>query len=238
MTRPTKVAHNVLNSRIHGVDSRVGTFVMSSSRDCKTACLCWSLAYKTEEAKNVSVWNILLALGRHPYRLIVMRWNWKSAVCSSVVRGAIFFGVNLAAGWRAAIGAMCAEFLFRTLSSGFYGALTQAFRCAEPAWLGAVTAMIVLPLASHSMEFAVHYLRGTPKLTASIVTSVCFTSISTLFNLYAMRHGALIVGSQAASLWTDLRRMPAIVCGFVAAGPLWLIRRFNKPFRSTCNERA
>lgn len=178
-----------------------------------------------------TVGDALRDLARHPVEHLIRRWNWKSALTSAILRGAIFFAANLSAGMRAAAGAMMAEFLFRTATTGFYGAITQAFRRAEPAWLAAVTAMVLLPLASHSLEFVIHWLRGTPNLARSIAASVVFTVLSTLFNLYAMRRGVLIVGEERKSFWEDMRAMPRIIASFLAVGPLLLWRAIRRPSR-------
>src|ERR1700722_1650162 len=45
---------------------------------------------------------------RHPIRELILRWNWKSALLSSLLRATIFFFTNLVAGWHAALGAMLA----------------------------------------------------------------------------------------------------------------------------------
>lgn len=122
---------------------------------------------------------------------------------------------------------MLAEFGYRGITSGFYGAITQAFRQAEPPWAaGAVTA-VLLPLLSHSIELALHLIRGTPRILTSIISSVCFTVLSTTFNLYAMRRGALVVCPGACSLAADFRRIPRLLAGFIAAGPLALYRRVH-----------
>lgn len=174
-----------------------------------------------------TVLSVFRELARHPWTHLVRRWNWKSAVTSAILRAAIFFAVNLAAGPREAAGAMLAEFSYRVVISGFYGAVTQAFRRAEPAWAAFTVAMIVLPATSHLLEFTVHWLRGTPKLAASIIASICFTGISTVFNLYAMRRGVLVVGEERRSLWQDLRAMPRIIAGFLTEGPVrvWRLAR-------------
>jgi len=168
----------------------------------------------------MTVCDVLREFVTNPRELLIRQWNWKSALFSSTFRAGIFLCANLTAGWRAATGAMLAEFVYRAATSGFYGAITQAFRRAEPAWAAGVAAMILLPFLTHSLELAVHILRGTPKLFTSIVSSVIFTAISTLFNLYAMRRGALVVGGGSASVGADLRRMPRLIAGFVAAGPI------------------
>lgn len=159
-------------------------------------------------------------LAGHPFEMLVRKWNWKSSLFSSTFRAAIFLCANLTAGWRAATGAMLAEFLYRGFSAGFYGAITQALREAEPAWAANATAMIALPLISHSIEFAIHVARSTPKIKTSIIASVIFTALSTLFNLYAMRRGALVVGEGSDTVKGDLKRIPRLIWGFLSAGPI------------------
>jgi hypothetical protein len=185
----------------------------------------------TPAAEHVS--DVLIGLVRHPTRLVRL-WNWKSAVMSSWFRATIFFFANLSAGWGAAIAAMLTELSFRGVTAGFYGALTQSFCKAEPRWLATLTTMVLLPIATHVTEYFVHWLRGTARLERSIVLSVFFTVISTLFNLYAMRRGALIVGEGRHTLWQDLRRMPRLILAFIALPVTllrtrteWLSRRFT-----------
>jgi hypothetical protein len=166
----------------------------------------------------------LLRLVSRPVELVVRRWNWKAALFSSLVRGFIFLFANLTAGWRAAVGAMLAEWIFRAATSGFYGAITQVLGEIEPEWHGALAATLVLPVVSHSLEFLLHWLRHTPHLKASIISSMCFTIVSTLFNFYAMRRGTMTVGHGAPSLAEDMRAMPRVIWGFIAVFPLWIWR--------------
>lgn len=176
----------------------------------------------------VTVGRVFVRMVGHPVRTLLHRWNWKSAVLSTLLRATLFFFTNLSAGLPAALAAMYTEFLFRGVTSGFYGALTEAFREAEPPWAAAVTVMILLPITNHSFEFLIHWMRGTRKLLPSIVASMLLTAISTLFNFYAMRRGALIVGSGRLSLRADLLRLPRIFLDFVCWGPLRLYRRFSR----------
>jgi hypothetical protein len=163
-------------------------------------------------------------LATNPAELLIRRWNWKAALFSSLTRGIIFLIANLRSGWRAAVGAMLAEWCYRALTSGFYGAMTQTLGEIEPEWQGAVAAMVLLPFSSHILEFLVHWLRGTPHLKAGIISSVCFTVISTLFNFYAMRRGSIVVGKNGATLGQDMRAMPRVIAGFLAVIPLWVVR--------------
>lgn len=164
----------------------------------------------------------------NPRALIVVRWNWKSALLSSLTRGLIFFFTNLAAGLHAATGALLAEFCYRALTSGFYGAITQSLAELKPAWLGTAAALVLLPACSHSLELAVHLMRHTPKLGCSLIASVCFTALSTLFHLFAMRRGALLVQPGASTLMQDLIRMPSLIVAFVSEGPLLIFRHVCK----------
>lgn len=184
-----------------------------------------SLGRVTEpEPETQSIREVLTDLARRPVTHLVERWNWKSAVLSSAIRSVLFFGVNLGAGLEAARAAFLTELVFRCVTSGFYGAITQAFRNARPVWAGTAAAMLLLPLLTHLLEFAVHWLRGTARLMASLAMSIGFTALSTAFNLFAMRRGALVVGAGCDSIWSDLQRMPLIVVAFAAEGARTLRR--------------
>ena len=95
---------------------------------------------------------------------------------------------------------------------------------AEPEWQGALAAMVLLPLSSHTLEFLIHWLRHTPNLKTSLIASLSFTVVSTLFNFYAMRRGTMVVGKGSATLGQDMRSMPRVIAGFLAWGPLWAWR--------------
>ena len=155
----------------------------------------------------------------HPLGWLSKLWNWKSALLSSLFRAAIFFFANWKAGSHAAIAAMLAEFLYRSLTAGFYGTITQRLRRLDPAWKGALAASVLLPALGHSLEWLVHRLRGTPNLRASITASVVFTLVSSLFHLFAMRRGHFIVGEGSRPLLDDLRHVPILIRDFMLAGP-------------------
>jgi len=162
---------------------------------------------------------VLQRLVREPGKYLLRRWNWKSAVLSSLLRACIFFCANLAAGLPAAIAAMKTELVFRAITSGFYGAITESFREVEPPWAAALAVMLLLPVANHSMELLVHWMRGTQKLFVSIVASVIFTTLSSLFNWFAMRRGSFIVGDGRRSLGHDLAALPRLLFDFVLLLP-------------------
>ena len=171
-----------------------------------------------------TVGGVLRALVCHPWEMLGRRWNYKSALLSALVRSSIFFGVNASAGLDAAIGAATAEMALRLVTSGFFGAITQSFRHVEPRGAATAAALVLLPTLGHSLELLVHWARGTPALAASVSVSVIFTVVSTAFNLFAMRHGALIVGDGRRSLWVDLVAMPRLVALFVAGAARSVVR--------------
>src|SRR5215470_20226375 len=163
----------------------------------------------------------------NPGRRLLLRWNWKTALLSACVRGTIFFVANIGAGLGAAIGAMGVEAaLFATLA-GFYGAMAQAFRRAQPEWAATMAVMVIMPTINHSLEYILHNANGTKRLAAGVAASISLSMVSAVFNLFAMRRGVLIVGDEKASLIDDLRRMPRVVFDFVMAIPraLWRMRK-------------
>src|SRR5215831_8829481 len=167
----------------------------------------------------LSVAEVLAGIARHPGNLLWRRWNWKSALFSSIIRGAIFFSVNLLGGVTAAVSALATDLIFRPLVSGFYGAIVESFRSATPTWAATVVVIIALPVINHLIEIAVHWARGTQRLGSSVIASVSFSVLSGLFNIFAMRRGVLIVGDGSRPVTEDLRRLPAVVAAFLMAVP-------------------
>jgi hypothetical protein len=151
------------------------------------------------------------------------------ALISAVTRGSLFFVINLAAGTAAALQAMALEFVLRGITSGFYAAITQAFRRAEPAWAGTIAAMVLLPALVHSLEFLVHWIGGTPYLGASIAASVGMTAFTTQLYLFVARRGVLITGEGRKSFREDARRLPGVILEYVTILPRLCRRAFLSP---------
>lgn len=146
---------------------------------------------------------------------ILSRWNWKSAVVSSVFRALLFFAANLSSGLPAAIAALKVEFIYRGLVAGWYGALTEQFARARAGRTTTVAALVVVPGIAHVIEFTVHWLAGTPSLGVSVAASVGVSVLTTAFNLSAMRRGALIVGPGGKTLREDLSTIGGMVAAFI-----------------------
>ncbi len=168
---------------------------------------------------------VLRRIAENPWREIVARWNWKSAITSALIRAGIYFSANLSSGRGEAIGAMQAEFLWRFAVAGFMGSVIQRLRKAEPAWQATLITSVALPVLNHAIELTVHTLRGTPHLKKSFLISVVFTIVAMSFNTYAMRRGAMIIGRDGRPLWRDLLDMPRLIAGFI----LWVLRIQRSP---------
>lgn len=170
----------------------------------------------------------LSALVHHPAKNLLRRWNWKAAILSALVRGTLFFTTNLRSGLDEAIGAMLLEAAFYISVAGFYGALIESFRRVRPEWMATLTVMGLLPAINHSLELALHAIAGTEQLTLSILASVLFSMFSAAFNLFAMRRGALIIGEERSSLFSDLLRLPGLLLEFMLAIPRMLLGKEEK----------
>lgn len=190
----------------------------------------------------IPVQEVLFSLLRHPFQ-IVSRWNWKAALIGAALRASFYFTVYKAAkeNFSAAITAAMVELAFRFFTSGISGSIVQSFRRASPAWLATLIVTILLPLFSHSVEYVTHYIQETyfiDILPASennarnyaFALSVLFSAFSAMFNLFVMRHGVLLVGAgqETRSLWSDMRKIPALIFEFVTYLPLLTIDLFSR----------
>lgn len=180
---------------------------------------------------------VLRSLVSHPLQ-VIKRWNWKAALLGAILRASFYFTVYKAAkeNMRAALTAAGVELTFRFLTSGVSGSLVQSFRHATPAWLATLVVTISLPIFSHSVEYVTHYVQEVyfkGVLPGSenngrqwaFAFSVLFSALSAMFNLFAMRHGVLLVGAgkETKSLWSDIKKIPALVWEFLTYLPLLMI---------------
>ena len=163
-------------------------------------------------------------LARHPVRHLIRQWNWKNAVFTASVRGAVFFATNLAAGLPAAALAFAVDALFRVPLSGLYAAITQALTGAQPRWAALVVIAGLVPAAGHVVEFFVHWTAGTPELRTSVIASVAFSALSAMFNAFSMKRGVFLVGGAAQPFREDMKQLPALLLDFLLA-PARLVYR-------------
>lgn len=169
----------------------------------------------------------LLDLLRCPQRILFL-WNWKAAELSIILRGPIFLGVAIRHGIGATLSAVLTECVFCAVTAGFYGAIVQTLREAEPEWLTIVFVTFLLPAIFQVLEYGLHRFRGTPHLRIAEIISIIVSGLSALFNWYAMRRGALLVGGEGTSFGSDLRRLPGLIIRFLITLPEWLFARAKK----------
>ena len=162
-----------------------------------------------------TVGEVAAELIRHPLHNLVLRWNWKSALLSPLVRGSVIFAANAGAGSAGAVSALGVEVTYRALIGGVCGTIVESFRVVEPYWAGQLTVLVVVPAISDAVDIFIHHAHRTPNLGWSALASVAWTTVSTAFNYFAMRRGAFIVGSGRRSVFHDLAMIPPLMIGFL-----------------------
>jgi hypothetical protein len=171
------------------------------------------------ERRIITITEVCSDLVRHPLCCVLYRWHWKNAALSACLRGTLFFVTNLTGGYEAAIRAMLIECAVRIPLVGMLAAVTQSFSGADPAWAATFVAMAVLPALALGTEFVVHWTFSTPELGISMEASIALSGLATVFTLFAMRRGVMIVDAQRRPLLHDLKQLPWLVVEFVLVLP-------------------
>lgn len=171
----------------------------------------------------------------HPVNEVLLRWNWKSAILSALLRSPIFFAAYLAQkqGLWIATGAMLVQFAFRTFFGGVNGAILQSFSKVTPAWHAVITVPIFLAAISHLLEFVIQSafdsVTGSQGKGGAVLFSASVSVLSAVFNLFAMRRGVLLVRDESSqSLWRDLKQMPFIAFEFLSFPLVWTWKRSRR----------
>jgi hypothetical protein len=164
----------------------------------------------------------LLQVLRNPFYYFIQHWNWKSALFAAINRGTIFFIATMKRGRMEISIAVLVEIIFSCATAGIYAAFTQAIRFAKPEWLGACVLALVIPGALYGVDYFLHVWTGMHHVRPAVSVATGLSVVSTLFNLFIMRRGAMVVGEGSQPLWRDLIRMPRLIGQFIGAGPVWL----------------
>ena len=191
---------------------------------------------------SITVRDVFASVLRHPLQLIT-RWNWKAVLLAVLVRASIYlvtYSIRHEA-WIVILTAMVFEAISRFLTTGVAGALVQSFRKAQPLWLANLIVSVLLPAFSHTVEYITHYTQETyfsDMFAASqnngrqntFPISVLFSVVSVLFNLYAMRNGALLVGAgeETQTLRKDFAQIPSLIFNFTGALPNMICRYIER----------
>ncbi len=173
-----------------------------------------------------TVGRALLQLFRNPFYYFVQHWNWKSALFAAINRGTIFFVATMRRGRAEISTAVLVEIVFSCATAGIYAAFTQAMRFAQPGWLAAAIVAVGIPSALYGFDYLAHVYTGMHNVRPAVTFATALSVVSTLFNLFMMRRGAMVVGEESQPLWRDLMRVPVLFVQFVIAGPLWAWKLF------------
>jgi hypothetical protein len=160
-----------------------------------------------------------------PVKTLAPPWSWKAAAFSALLRGITFFVGNLRSGHQHALEAMMVETVFAIFAAGLIGAVSQRLRASQPVWQTAAIVCLGLPALMVVAQLGVHRAAHTPQV--GVLASFCFAAAFSAFSWYAMRHGALLGGTDSTSLVHDLRSLPGIMLNFVLAVPRTLYARFH-----------
>ena len=168
----------------------------------------------------------------HPVRTLVPPWSWKAAAFAATVRGLAFFVTNLRSGRTEATKALVVEAIFAFFAGGAIGAISQQLRKAEPLWATAAVVWFGLPGVMLLAQSGVHRLAHTPHLSGGLILSFCLSAISAAFSWYAMRHGAMLGGTQETTIAHDFGALPGIFVDFLMVGPRHLAAGIRKHGRT------
>lgn len=168
--------------------------------------------------------SVLAEVCRHPKRFLFDFWNWKAAALSVLFRAPVFIISTQRHGLQTMATAGVVESVFRIFITGMNASITQAVEWAEPQWMVAILVLAAIPAVTMGLEGIPHWLASTPNLRAGLVASLSLSVLSSGFNWFSMRKGALLVGREGSSFGTDLSRMPMLIGRFVASPALILWR--------------
>jgi hypothetical protein len=160
-----------------------------------------------------------------PVKTLAPPWSWKAAALSALLRGITFFVGNLRSGHQHALKAMMVEAVFAIFAAGLIGAVSQRLRASQPVWETAAIVCLGLPALMVVAQLGVHRAAHTPQV--GVLASLCFAAAFSAFSWYAMRHGALLGGTDSTSLVHDLHSLPGITLNLVLAVPRTLYDRFH-----------
>lgn len=157
-----------------------------------------------------------------PWLFPFTHWNWKVALLTALLRGVACVAAlrHVEVHARRHFGIVEAAFVL--LTCGFFSALQQqslGLRTERLAWLVCV---VVVPLTSLGLDAGLHFWldgRSTQQLG---IPALLFTLVSATLHWHMIRNGVLLVGDEARTLATDLRRIPMLIASYFTAPAAWV----------------
>jgi hypothetical protein len=150
-------------------------------------------------------------------------WNWKVALMTAVLRGSacVLALRHMEHHARNHFGVVEAAFVL--LTSGFFSALQQQSLQISSERMAWFTCVVVIPLTSLSCDAGLHFWLDGRDTRQLGVAGLIFTLVSATFHWHIIRNGALLVGEESHSFFTDLKRIPRLTISYCAvpAMALW-----------------
>ncbi len=181
--------------------------------------------YSESLSSGADVWFVLRSILHHPLRMIAL-WNVKTAVLSAAFRGIIFLVAVSRSHHFGRSEAVFIEVFYGAVTGGVFGTLAQSLRSAQPAWIAESLLFLVVPVLFQGLELAAHTVFGTTYFRSGLFASAAVTGLSALFNLFAMRRGALLMGGESNPFSKDLCDLPRLALQFLLAIPVNVARFF------------
>jgi hypothetical protein len=148
-------------------------------------------------------------------------WNWKCALLSATARSIVYAAAMARTGLRGGLSVVLVEMAYVTLTAGIYAGMQQKALSFRSPLFGNLTIVFGVPSLSLILDWLTHCAVSAAAPAKATLDVCVFATISALFHLHVMRRGAFLTGHVGRSLVDDLRRMPRLTAGFVAA-PLLL----------------
>jgi hypothetical protein len=163
-------------------------------------------------------------------------WNWKVAMLTAVLRGAACMAALRHMEMHARRHFGLVEAAFVLLTCGFFSALQQQSLALAPEALAWLSYVIVVPLTSLSCDAGLHLWLDGRQTRQLGPAALIFTVLSATLHWHMIRNGALLVGDEAHTLATDLKRIPKLVGTYFAGPVLWGWKAANCAMRRTSAE--
>ncbi|MGB6133793.1 MAG: hypothetical protein WCC14_11625 [Acidobacteriaceae bacterium] len=149
-------------------------------------------------------------------------WNWKVAMLTAVLRGVVCMAALRHMEMHARRHFGLVEAAFVLLTCGFFSALQQQSLMLAPEALAWLSCVVVVPLTSLGCDAGLHLWLDGRQARQLGPAALIFTVVSATLHWHMIRNGALLVGDEAHTLQTDLKRIPKLVGTYFAAPVVWV----------------
>ncbi len=157
-----------------------------------------------------------------PWLFPFTHWNWKVALLTAVLRG----GACVAALWHVEVHARrhfgMVEAAYVLLTCGFFSALQQQSLGLKPERLAWLACVVAVPLTSLGLDAGLHFWLDGWRTQQLGIPALAVTLLSATFHWHMIRNGALLVGEEAHTLATDLRRIPKLAVSYCTTPAAWV----------------